>query len=148
MKNRIISLLLIALMCFSLPVSAEENTVEEAPKLKFTDVQENSEEYTAISYLVEKEIMNGKSKTLFCPQDNLKREEFAKILAKVLDLKETASSPVYTDVPAGAWYASFARAAGASKLILGVSNNEFGVGQTLTRQDLAVILKRVLEINI
>ena len=31
MKNRIISLLLIALMCFSLPVSAEENAVAEAP---------------------------------------------------------------------------------------------------------------------
>jgi hypothetical protein len=147
MKKRIISILLLVAMCFSMTVSAEDVAVEETPKLNFTDVKENTEEYEAILYLVEKEIMNGKSKNKFCPQDNLKREEFAKILTKALVLKETSSSPVYTDVPAGAWYASYARAAGASKLILGVTNDKFGVGKTLTRQDLAVILKRILDKN-
>ncbi len=150
MKKKIISLLLLALMCLPLPVSAEETaveSVEETPKLQFVDVHENSEEYDAVLYLVEKEIMNGKSKTKFYPQDNLKREEFAKILTKAFGLTETAKSPIYSDVSAGVWYASFARAAGASGLMLGVSGDTFGVGQTLSRQDLAVILKRFLDKN-
>ena len=145
MKKKLISVLLLALMCLPLSVSAAET--KTTTTLKFVDVKANSEEYDAVLYLFEKEIMNGKSKTQFCPQDNLKREEFAKILTKAFDLKEKSSSLVYGDVADDEWYASFAKAAGASGLMIGVSEDRFGVGMELSRQDLAVVLKRFLDKN-
>ncbi len=145
MKKKIISVLLLALMCFSLPVTAAESKATTA--LKFVDVQVDSKEYDAVVYLFQKEIMNGKSKTQFCPEDNLKREEFAKILTKAFELKEKSSSLIYSDVANDAWYASFAKTAGASGLMIGISEDVFGVGQELSRQDLAVVLKRFLDKN-
>ncbi len=145
MIKRIISVVLLVTICFSLSVSAAE--ANKASELNFTDVMVDAEEYDAVLYLSKKGIINGKSKTEFCPEDNLKREEFAKILTKSFNLKGESSSVKYSDVADGAWYASSAKIAGATGLMIGVSEDAFGVGMELTREDLAVVLKRFLDKN-
>ena len=149
MKKKLIALTLLLCMCLSLvPVYAEEGeTTEEKAenKISFSDVSEEHKAYDAIMDLALKGIINGKSKNKFCPDDSLKREEFAKILTSAFELTDTKNSPVFYGVPVGTWYASFVQIVGASKLMTGISETEFGTGKTLSRQDLAVILKRFLD---
>lgn len=140
MLKRLISLLLLAMFCLPLPISAEE-----ANTISFVDVTEDNEAYEAIVYLAEQDIINGKSETKFYPEDNLKREEFAKILVNAFDIAESESSKIFYDVPVGIWYAPYVMAISSSGLMQGVSENEFGAGLCLSRQDLAVILKRFLD---
>lgn len=139
MKKRFLALVLLLCMVIgAFPARAEET------KLKFTDVGENHPAYSAVLYLFEKGIINGKSETLFCPEDFLKREEFAKILSKSLSSTPAEDAPVYSDVPEDAWYADYVRSSGVASLMIGISEDTFGVGLTLTRQDLAVVIKRYL----
>ena len=144
MKKRFLALMLLLCMVVgTFPARAEETAAAEEPKLKFTDVGEDHPAYSAILHLFEQGIINGKSETLFGPEDFLKREEFAKILSKSLGTTTpSGTAPIYNDVLAGAWYADYVRSSGVVNLMSGISSTEFGVGLTLTRQDLAVVLKR------
>ena len=121
MKKRFLALmLLLCLVVGVFPARAEET------KLKFTDVGENHPAYSAVLYLFENGIINGKSETLFCPDDFLKREEFAKILSKSLSSAPTEDAPIYSDVPEDAWYADYVRSSAEANLMIGISENTFG----------------------
>lgn len=139
MKKKLITpILIFALIFCSLPVWAEEAK-------SFTDVPEGHEAYEAVSFLAQKEIISGKTQTEFYPDDGLKREEFAKLLTAAALLGDATGAPVFTDVPANTWYAPFVGAAAKSKIMSGISENEFGTGLYLLRQDLAVIIARWAE---
>lgn len=149
MIKRILSLFFAFLMCLSTVsvLAAEEAAQTEETPLPFTDVAPEDEAYDAIKYLTEKKIINGISTTEFAPEGNLKREEFAKILSGAFNLTNTSGAPVFTDVPYSSWYGKYTALAAASGLMMGVSDSQFGVGQTLSRQDLAVTLKRFADAN-
>ncbi|MBQ2889677.1 MAG: S-layer homology domain-containing protein, partial [Clostridia bacterium] len=144
MVKKIISLLLIGVMVMPFTASAEELSAETV-KINFVDVAEGSAAYEAVSYLYEQGVINGKSETHFAPDDSLKREEFAKILVNAFDVAQAEAKTIFYDVPVGIWYAPFVSAISASGLMQGISESEFGSGKELTRQDLAVILKRFLD---
>ena len=137
MKKRLTAFALTICMCLCFtPSRAQENS--------FSDVPEGHSAYDAVMYLAERGIINGKSETEFCPDDSLKREEFAKILATSFGLKDKAES-TFIDVDDSAWYASYVEKVLASGLMIGISETEFGIGRTLSRQDLSLILKRFLD---
>ena len=72
MKKRLTAFALTICMCLCfIPSRAQENS--------FSDVPEGHSAYDAVMYLAERGIINGKSETEFCPDDSLRREEFAKI---------------------------------------------------------------------
>ncbi len=146
MKRRFISLFLILLMVsvFPLPISADEIGTN---KSIFADVSESHAAYAEITALAEQGVLSGKSDGLFYPEDTLKREEFAKMLFAALNLTKGDNLPIFYDVPAGSWYADYVLNAASSGLIYGVSDTEFGVGQEITRQDMAVIMQRYLVEN-
>ena len=140
MKKRFIaSVLFMSLMLSVFPCGAEETKA-----VSFADVSLTDKAYTAITYLVQKEIINGKTNTEFCPEDFLKREEFAKILFQLEALSETENAPIFIDVPAGVWYAPFVGSVAVSGDMTGISQYRFGTGLYLSRQDLAVVLYRYI----
>ena len=143
MKKRIISLFIIlAMSVIPLPTLAEDGVVIP---IAFDDVSEEHIAHDAIMSLAEKGIVNGKGDGKFFPEDTLKREEFVKILTEALALQKADNTLIFYDVPAGTWYSDYVMIATASGLINGVSENMFGVGSEITRQDLAVILMRYLK---
>ena len=145
MKKRFVALMLLLCMTIGvLPANATDVAAAEKIKMNFTDVDENHPAYSAILYLFENEIINGKTETLFYPDDFLRREEFAKILSKSLASSPAPDAPIYYDVADDAWYTDYVRSTVVSVLMNGVSENTFGVGLTLSRQDLAVVLNRYL----
>lgn len=143
--KKVIALILILCMCISV-VSVSANDAETNDKqIIFSDVSESDSSYTAVMYLAEKGIISGKGNSLFCPNDTLKREELAKIITNAFGLDLSENAPVFKDVPAGVWYADCVRTVAQHELMKGISTDEFGSGYDISRQDLAVILKRFLE---
>jgi len=114
----------------------------------FLDTESVAWAKDAIDYLAEKGIINGKSKNTFAPNDTITREEFAKILVCALGIYEENASADFGDVKDGAWYSSYIASAVAHGIINGVGDSLFGVGQEISRQDMAVMICRAYNITL
>ncbi len=98
----------------------------------------------AVNALAKEGIINGVGGNMFDPNGNITREEFAKIVVGVFGI--TGSADVtFEDVDASEWYAPYIAAAVEAGLITGESATYFGVGQNITREDMATILGRALD---
>lgn len=115
--------------------------IKETPD-KFTDCNGWAKEY--IEMLAARNIINGKAENLYMPGDYIKREEFVKLIVELLDIAPNKNKYVFDDVDLDAWYSGYVNSAFENKIINGISNNEFGVGLNIKRQDMAKIINTVL----
>ena len=60
---------------------------------------------------------------------------------------DVAAVSDFSDVPSGAWYESYIASAVKEEIIQGYGDGTFGVGERITRQDMAVILCRAAGIE-
>lgn len=100
-----------------------------------------------IQTLYNRGIINGKSKTVFEPDDGITREEFVKLVVELFDLNDSSLKVYFDDVEEGAWYYSYVASAFYNNIVNGVGDNMFGTGQKIKRQDMAKIINTVLEEN-
>ncbi|MCM3785708.1 S-layer homology domain-containing protein [Neobacillus mesonae] len=100
----------------------------------------------AIHELVNAGIINGKGNGQFDPTGKISRQDFAIILAKSLklDVDSAPASSTFLDIPPNSYSYKYVEAAAKSGLINGTGNGTFGYGQTLSRQDMAVLFVRAL----
>lgn len=89
--------------------------------------------------LAKKEIVNGVGEGLFLPQKKVTREEFVKMVMEAFSFDSTYEKTAFADVEQGAWYAGYVAGASRLGIISGVAPDRFGVGTSITRQDMAVI---------
>lgn len=90
-------------------------------------------------------VINGKGEGIFAPLDNVTREEFVKMVVLAFGISADATPVEYTDVDQNAWYYETVCIATAAKIIQGRDDGTFGVGQHLTREDMAVIIKNAAD---
>lgn len=105
-----------------------------------------------ICKLAEMGVLRGKEYRLFYPNDNITREEFVKMLTVAYKLNIENKTAKFTDVNADDWFMPYVAAALENGIVNGVSDDMFGTGQNITRQDLAVMaynaaLKNGVEFN-
>ena len=105
-----------------------------------------------ICKLAEMGVLRGKEYRLFYPNDNIMREEFVKMLTVAYKLNIENKTAKFTDVNADDWFMPYVAAALENGIVNGVSDDMFGTGQNITRQDLAVMaynaaLKNGVEFN-
>lgn len=98
----------------------------------------------AINALAKDGIVNGVAEGKFAPNDVLTREQFVKILVGALDITATGNTP-FTDVVASEWYANYVAIAYNSGIVNGTSATEFGVGDSLTREQLCTMVYRAIK---
>ncbi len=112
----------------------------------FTDV-EDSFAKDAILKLASQGILKGKTDTTFDPTGSIKREDFAIIMAKALnlDVSQPPSTPTFSDVSPMHYAYAYVEAAAQAGIFAGMGNGVFGQGSDMTRQDMAVIFVRALE---
>ena len=80
---------------------------------------------------------------MFAPNNSVKREEFVKILVEAFNVNTYVNANVnFSDVQQGAWYEKYINAGVYTKAINGIGNNMFGIGRTISRQDMAVMAYR------
>lgn len=101
----------------------------------------------AVNYLAEKKIVSGKSEKEFCPSDYVNREEFVTMIIKAFDFKIYADVSQFTDVNKEDWYYNYVLTAYQNEIVSGISDDRFGAGEKITRQDMAAILFRVLNVK-
>ena len=113
----------------------------EEAQLPFLDVAEGAWYYDAVTYCYENGIMDGTSSVSFAPNMLLNRAMMAQVLYNLAD--GTASTAAgFPDVAASAWYADAVNWAAANGYVTGYDNGSFGPEDSLTREQLAVILYR------
>ena len=111
----------------------------------FPDVKEGSWYYEAVMYCAQRGFVSGYANGKFGPGDNLKRQDFVMILARIAganldDYTDKASK--FSDVKKGAYYTAAVNWAVDNGVIGGYSNGKFGVGDNITREQVATILYR------
>ena len=97
----------------------------------------------AIFYLAQKGIISGDENHKFHPSNSVKREEFVKMLVMAAGMYQDDASCNFADVKSGGWYYSYVASAYKSNLVYGGDQNRFGVGENITRQDMAVMCHRM-----
>ncbi|MHB8106587.1 MAG: ABC transporter substrate-binding protein [Candidatus Cryosericum sp.] len=111
----------------------------------FKDVAASYWAYDEITALASKKVLAGYADGTFKPEGKVTREEFAKmiVVAKGLALLKPAK-PTFTDVAASRWSYGYVEAAAKAGYIQGIGGGKFGPTAQIKRQDMAVLLVRVL----
>ena len=117
---------------------------------RFKDMDSAPWARNAVGYLFAKGIVNGKTDDTFAPDDNITREEFAKLLVCAFGKNDSSARAEFSDIPADAWYSSYVATAVRVGIVKGRSAAVFGSGEFISRQDMAVMAARaagVTQIN-
>ncbi len=122
---------------------AVENNIEYELLFGFEDVKENAWYYDAVKYVAKNGYMNGMSNDIFSPGSNITREQFVLILANKAgvntdDYKYIDSG--FSDVKIGKWYSGAVTWAVKRGYVNGMSETEFGTGQSIQRAALVRML--------
>jgi len=125
------------------PAQDKENENEE--QYNFKDVAANHWAYESVNALAEKNIISKAE--MFGPDRNITREEFAKMLVNVLGIYDANAKSDFKDVDENSWYASYIASAKKHNIINGIDEENFGVGKEITRQDMAVMIYRALNLQ-
>lgn len=122
-------------------ITAEPNPVS----LYFTDLDNTVWAIPSINFLRTYDVVKGKGKKRFQPNDTLKRGDFVLMLARAFNFQLNGSAS-FPDVPRNSYYAGAIAAAKSLGLIKGSGQNgSFRPEAEITRQEAATILFRVLQ---
>jgi len=125
-------------------IQMTEISPEELAIGKFTDVDPNHWAKKAIEKLAQKKIVSGVDEHTFEPDRNITREEFVKMIIVAFGYTLMPGESPFSDVKPGTWYEDYVLTAGKEGLVNGLNDNIFGVGHNITREDMSVIIERVL----
>lgn len=122
-------------------ISSPQNA--KYPEIAFRDLDNYGWAVHQIRALYAAGVINGVSEYEFAPGDMVTREQFVKMLVEAFNL--TGSAKInFTDANENEWYYPYLQTAFANKIVNGVSETEFGVGQPITREQMATMVYRVI----
>ncbi len=109
---------------------------------KFDDVPAASWANNAVTFVAAREIFSGTSETSFAPEQPMTRGMLAKVLHNLENNPTAGVAGGFADVAAGAWYADAVDWAVGRNIVSGYGDGSFGAGDSITREQLAVMLWR------
>ncbi len=121
----------------------EPVTPDTYPMTIFDDISTVPWAEEAIVALAEKRIINGVGDNKFAPNDYITREEFATIVVNAFLEKQPLAEISFADVKDGEWYYEKIQKAYGAGVVNGISDDMFGIGRNITRQDMTVMLYRI-----
>ena len=124
---------------------AVKKTDNPASDEYFADLGSHAWSREAVNALYSKGIIAGIEKNIFAPSDFLTREQFTKLVVMLFNYKSSGKKCEFYDVDENAWYYEFINAAYDAGIINGVEESRFGIGESITREQMAVILARAFE---
>lgn len=108
----------------------------------FSDIDSVPWAKEAIESLYDKKIISGVGNNMFAPNANITREQFIVMLVNSLNLPCDEETDKFSDVKSGEYYSKHIAAALKAGIVNGVSEDEFGVGKSITRQDICTMIYR------
>ena len=113
--------------------------------ISFDDLGGYSWATDAISHLASKGVVNGKEENKFYPADNITREEYAKIIVLAFGLYDENANCEFNDVNKERWSYNYIASMYSYGAINGYSDGSFGATKPITREEMAVMLYRVMQ---
>lgn len=99
----------------------------------------------SIQKLYDNQVIAEDPSKRFRPEDSITREEFVKMLVVSLDILDENAQCSFDDVSEADWFYPYIASAVSKGVVKGVSDTSFGVGQNVTRQDIAALVYRAAE---
>lgn len=114
----------------------------------FTDEQDIPEwAKTPVLELAKRGIISGSPSEggyAFHPSDRVTREQFIKMCVTAFAEVDNNASCEFTDVSSNEWYYPYVATAAKLGITTGMGDGRFGVDEPITRQDMAVLLHRMV----
>lgn len=120
---------------------------KEPIKQTFEDLDDFEWAKDSVYALLDKGIVTMDEEHKFYPGREISRSEFVKMIAVMSGKTKYSGSQVFDDVAPDDWYYDYVMAMYEAGVIKGISNNEFGADANIKRQDICVILMRMLELE-
>lgn len=123
--------------------------VQPTPPLSptFKDLESIPWAKESIEKLAELKVISGNGDGLFNPKNKVTREEFLKMLISAFNLLDTSATCDFKDVVKNDWYYSYIASAKKLGISNGLSDEEFGVGVNITRQDMVTMAFKTLNLK-
>lgn len=116
-------------------------------KASFDDIEAVPWAQEAIEFLYREGVINGVGENKFSPNTAVKREEFVKMVVNAFSLYDESATADFLDTKVGDWHYPYISSAKKAGLVSGKGGNIFGVGDFITRQEMAVILYRIADLK-
>ncbi|MEG1441826.1 MAG: S-layer homology domain-containing protein, partial [Oscillospiraceae bacterium] len=128
-------------------VATPNTPTEVTPTEAFSDVSKNFWAEKYITELALQNIVSGNGNGKFEPERSVNREEFLKMLLTALkiDVKKYANV-AFGDVETSQWYYPYVAKAHELGIVNGISQDEFGIGMPISRQDMTVMTVKALTV--
>jgi len=127
-----------------------ENTAPDASGetdiIRFTDIANHVWAEDAINALATDGIIKGTSASTFSPSNNITRADFALLLVRAFKL-ESENAENFVDVQSSDYFAPELAIARNTGVVNGIGDNKYAPRNTITRQDMMVIVHRALTTN-
>lgn len=123
----------------------EEPSKPEIEPHTYRDLSDAEWAAEAIQAISKRGIVGGDGTGLFSPNENITREQFVKIIVNAFSITESAKEIHFDDVDKDAWYFSYIQKAYSAGIVNGVTEDRFGIGEFISRQDMAVMIDRVMK---
>ena len=108
--------------------------------LPFTDVPEGEWYYDDVRFVVENGLFNGVGDTLFEPESTMERGMMTTVLHRLAKEPAVSYSPIFFDISDNQWYTAGTVWCAQMDIVKGIGNGLFAPGQTVVRQQIAVML--------
>lgn len=129
----------------SLTVGQPTSTEQRDENVLFKDLEDASWAKEAIMKLYNRKIVSGYGDKSFAPNRQITREEYTKILVSAFNIGESSEELHFADVEKNQWFYSYIASAFSNGIVGGISEDMFGTGQNISREDIAVMTYRCLE---
>ena len=118
-------------------------TVEIVDNSKaFTDVPAENWAAGAVAFASAHELFNGTGNAAFSPELSMSRAMLATVLYNLEGNPELSLEDGFRDVGSGTWYTAGVSWAAENGIVTGYGNGQFGPNDSITREQLAVMLWR------
>ena len=125
----------------------KEAVSENKTEMIFMDLSEEHWSAESVRWLRDRGVVNGTDKGTFEPDREVTREEFTKMIVAVCGFELSDGELKFEDADKDMWYAPYIVTATELGVVKGISENDFGIGQNISRQDMAVMVERAAEIK-
>ncbi len=131
----------------SMSMLASIGTTALAAEMPFQDVSEGPWYFSYVAKAYDDGLMLGTGKTTFAPNDSMTREQLVAVLARLADADlSNDSQSTFADVSSGKWYSSSIAWAQKEGIVKGIDDKNFGLGQSVTREQLALMLSNFVQV--
>jgi hypothetical protein len=108
----------------------------------YTDVKTKDWFFEAVKYVNKNSLMSGTTETSFAPNTAMTRAMLVTVLYRLDGKPAVKGVNTFTDVLSGEWYTDAVIWASSKGIVSGYSSGSFGTNDSVTRQQIAVILYR------